>query len=262
MNTTSTTNERLGQPAWIDLGVPDLQPVKDFYSRVFGWTYAEAGEEYGFYNQILAADGSPVGGLMRNTDAADNERVFWQCYFATHDAAATLAAVEANGGSVVMPATQVGEMGTMGIALAPSGAQFGLWQPGRLEGFDMSHRHGVPEMFDSPSTDFDADLAFYREVFQCDLMLGEGEHSRSASVGPFETTQVCVFDRRVMFQDAGDSGWRVFFAVDDMERAVDAIREAGGQVTDGPESMDDGVIATAADPAGATFLLWQELHRP
>lgn len=30
MNTTSTTNERLGQPAWIDLGVPDLQPVKDW----------------------------------------------------------------------------------------------------------------------------------------------------------------------------------------------------------------------------------------
>lgn len=251
-----------GAPVWIDLGVPDIEAAKQFYTAVFGWTYVDAGEQFGHYHQIFAGN-ARVGGLMQNVDPADNDNVAWTVYFLTPDAEATLAGVSANGGQVLVPAMPVGDMGSMAIAAAPSGAQFGLWQPGTLEGFD-SGPAGTAIWFDTPTMDFAADVAFYDAIFGWDTRyMGDDPASGFATIGPYESANVGLFNGTEMFGPDSRSQWRVFFDVADMDAAVAAINASGGRITDGPEDMSDGtvrqVLATAVDPSGAGFLVMQTI---
>jgi predicted enzyme related to lactoylglutathione lyase len=65
----------------------------------------------------------------------------WCLYLASPDAATTAQKIRADGGEVLMEPMQVGDFGTMVIARDPSGVVFGVWQPGRHEGFEA---RGVP----------------------------------------------------------------------------------------------------------------------
>jgi predicted enzyme related to lactoylglutathione lyase len=54
------------------------------------------------------------------------------------------------------------------------------------------------------------------------------------------------------------SSWTTYLAADDAAQTAAKIKEAGGQVVTGPmDVMDQGRMAIATDPAGATFGLWQ-----
>lgn len=272
----------LGQPIWLDIGVPDLAGAEEFYASVFGWTFVDIGEEFGHYQRVFAADGTPVGGMLPRANAArdadpadsgnpadganpaggpspdDDDNVFWNCYFFTPDINDTLTKAEANGGTIIVPSMPVGELGTRAIVLAPSGAQFGLWEPGTLAGFEISGTSGTVALFDTASMAFERDTAFYQAVFDWDLVFGDGpDQAGTASVGPLESADVCLFDGTGWFGAGAKSRWRVFFATDDIAAAARAVTAAGGQVTDGPEDIGDGLCATAVDPAGASFLLWQ-----
>ena len=47
------TNQPLGTPTWIDLGVPDLDRALAFYGAVFGWDFDVGPEETGRYTMCL-----------------------------------------------------------------------------------------------------------------------------------------------------------------------------------------------------------------
>ncbi len=252
-----------GQPSWIDLGVPDLEISKHFYSSVFGWTYVDSGEEFGHYHQIFGPDGRIVGGLMQNFDPADNANVFWEVYFATPGRRGEPGKAPM-GGTVVVPTMQVGEMGTMGIATAPSSAQFGLWQAGTVTGLDITNTPGTPIWFDTPTPDVSGDAAFYQALFGWDVRYaGDDPQSGFATVGPYESAQIGLFDGTEMFGADLASQWRVFFKVANMDATVAAINANGGHITDGPEELPEESsetgrpqqCATVVDPDGAVFLI-------
>ncbi|MER6721599.1 VOC family protein [Streptomyces halstedii] len=61
-----------------------------------------------------------------------------------------------------------------------------------------------------------------------------------------------------VYQPGGRPAWTVSFAVTDTDRAVEAVRAAGGTlVTEPVDVFDQGRFAVAADPSGAVFSLWQ-----
>ena len=51
--------------------------------------------------------------------------------------------------------------------------------------------------------------------------------------------------------------WTTYFGTDNADKTADAIRERGGTVGVGPLPFDAGRLALAADPAGASFGLWE-----
>jgi predicted enzyme related to lactoylglutathione lyase len=54
--------------------------------------------------------------------------------------------------------------------------------------------------------------------------------------------------------------WLMYVAVDDADAAAAKVRQAGGQVLEGPsETPGVGRSVRCADPAGAVFCLWQSL---
>ena len=76
------TNQPLGTPTWIDLGVPDLDRALEFYGAVFGWDFAVGPEEYGRYTTCLLR-GRRRGGRPPSTTPPVGRA--WRVYLATPD---------------------------------------------------------------------------------------------------------------------------------------------------------------------------------
>ncbi|MFG2181692.1 VOC family protein [Streptomyces abikoensis] len=51
--------------------------------------------------------------------------------------------------------------------------------------------------------------------------------------------------------------WTTYFGTESADTAVGRVQERGGTVAVGPLSSDEGRLALAADPAGASFGLWE-----
>src|SRR5689334_10852300 len=109
---TMTTSFPPGAPNWVDLGTTDIPAATEFYGRLFGWTFESSGPDAGGYG-MLAKDGQLVAGLG---PATDPERgTSWSVYFATADADATTARVEANGGKVIAGPMDVFDQGRLAV---------------------------------------------------------------------------------------------------------------------------------------------------
>ena len=66
----------------------------------------------------------------------------WSLYLATADAKATADAAAAHGGQVIVPAMEVGELGSMAVVTDAGGAAIGVWQPGLHKGFGVVDEAG------------------------------------------------------------------------------------------------------------------------
>jgi len=99
----------------------DGPAIQKFYSDVFGWKLDTSNPDgYG----MLRQDGETVtGGFGASNDGGAGHVTF---YVHTDDPAGTLAAVERNGGRVIMPLTQVAPETTIALFADPEGHVVGL----------------------------------------------------------------------------------------------------------------------------------------
>ena len=116
-----------GEPCWIDLLSSDTDAAERFYGELFGWTAESAGPEYGGYINF-SLDGTRVAGMMGLTPEMGPMPDAWSIYLASTDTRATLDAAAANGGGVMMAATDILLIGVMGYATDPGGAAVGVFQ--------------------------------------------------------------------------------------------------------------------------------------
>ncbi|GAA1176943.1 hypothetical protein F4556_005592 [Kitasatospora gansuensis] len=128
---TSAPNSLL----WVELHVPD--PVADigFYQGLFGWRSQDMAAPGMTYRVLSVRDGdqqdasfggaAPLGGGA----GGGNERPRWVPYFHAEDVEAIVTAATANGGSVLMPAVDVPEVGRIAWLTDPFGAVFALLKP-------------------------------------------------------------------------------------------------------------------------------------
>lgn len=264
--TTSTQNADVtspsrpaGSPAWIDLSTSDIEGAKEFYGALFGWTFEDRGEEFAHYHYLLR-DGAPVGGLMStqgmtcpNGGELPTE---WGVYLTVPDAEAAVAAVEQTGGQVIVPASPMGQAGTMAVAVDPAGAVIGLWQPGDFAGFEHSTEPGSPVWFESMSQSVDEAVPFYEKVFGWTINEMPGDW-RYVTNGSEQTATAGLCDARGVVADGTPSYWRVYLTTSDVDGDLARIGELGGSVLDGPVDSPYGRVATVSDPQGASFQLLQ-----
>lgn len=248
----------VGAPTWIDLTTSDPDAAQRFYGDVFGWTFVDQGEAFGGY-RIIRSGEVPIGGLMRSVDAQGNAVDIpsqWTVYLRTEDMERTLADVKAAGGTVVVPGMRVPESGYMGVVQAPSGAHLGLWQSVEFEGFETPLTPGTPVWFEAMSTDFDADLPFYRDALGWDIawMGSEGgsDGFRYVTHGEGQAAAAGLCDAAGSIGNA-PSFWRAYIGVEDTDATIARIQAAGGALLDGPENSPFGRFATVADPQGASL---------
>jgi predicted enzyme related to lactoylglutathione lyase len=242
----------IGAPCWVDLMTSDTDQATAFYGELFGWTAEAAGEEYGGYINF-SKDGVQVAGCMASMDDAGMPDV-WSVYLASADAKATGEVAEANGGQVLVPAMDVGELGVMAVLLDAGQAAIGIWQPGLHKGFGILAESGAPAWFELHTRDYDASVQFYKDVFDWDAhAMSDSSEFRYTTLGEGDGALAGIMDASAFLPDGVPAGWAVYFGVDSADATVAKITELGGSIVHPAEDTPYGRLATAADTTGAIF---------
>jgi predicted enzyme related to lactoylglutathione lyase len=244
----------LGEPCWVDLMSSDTAAARDFYTRLFGWTTTEAGEEYGNYI-TFRDDDDPVAGLAGPMPGAESPNA-WMTYVSVADADTATDAARGAGATVIAEPMTVGEQGRMAIIADPSGAVIGLWQPVEHTGYRRFGEAGTPVWHELNTRDWDAATAFYQKVFGWQLQpLGDSDEFRYSTFGHDEVMPGGIYDAEEWLPAGAPSHWQVYFGVPDVAAAAARVPELGGTVLREPWTSDYGTFAQVTDPTGAMFLL-------
>ncbi|MBD0709014.1 MULTISPECIES: VOC family protein [unclassified Streptomyces] len=124
---TSATNTLV----WVELHTADPEATLGFYRDLFGWRWAELGGGGMTYRVLSTAEGdqqdASFGGATELQGPAEPAQ--WIPYFAVADADAFVDSVRGNGGSVLMPAADVPDVGRIAALTDPFGAPFAVLKP-------------------------------------------------------------------------------------------------------------------------------------
>ena len=153
-----------GTPCWADLTVSDRDNAWAFYRDTLGWDVQDSGAEMGHYGMAMV-DGKVVAGIGEPPSPDQAPPPAWTTYLATDDLDATLAAVAANGGQVLVPAMDIGEAGRMAVGQDPVGAVFGMWQTGNFVGAERVNEPGGMVWNQHITRDPERAKDFYSAVF-------------------------------------------------------------------------------------------------
>ncbi len=102
----------------------DPEKCKAFYGKVFDWQFDDASLP-GY--TLVNAGAEPSGGVFPKP--ADAPGVCVNVYFQVDDIDATLAVATDNGGQVLVPKTQVPNVGHFAMFADPEGIAIGILQP-------------------------------------------------------------------------------------------------------------------------------------
>jgi predicted enzyme related to lactoylglutathione lyase len=232
----------------------DTDKSRAFYGELFGWTAAEPNEEFGGYFNF-SKDGVLVAGCMKN-DGESGMPDLWSVYLATDDAKATEAAAVANGGGVIAPVMQVGDLGSMLVVTDAGQAAIGAWQPGEHKGFGVFGEPGTPAWFELHTRDYKPTVEFYEKVFKWDTHeVGDTDEFRYTTLGKDDDQVAGIMDASGFLPEGVPASWSIYFGTDDTDKTLARIVELGGSIMTPAEDTPYGRLATAADPTGAIFKL-------
>ena len=226
-------NQPSGTPTWLDLHVPDVDVAKDYYGRVFGWSYSE--NELGV---MCLLRGLPVAGLRAGHGG-------WRVHLATDDCDATAKAVEAAGGTVVEEPHEVGDLGRAALVVDTVGVTFGLWQGRAFPGCRLVNEPDTLLRNDLVTGSPAPAREFYPEVFGFTL---DGNPTLPDLDFTFLRRPDGYEIGGIMGLPGAFSGWNTTFEVADTDAT---LARAGSDVI--PEDTPYGRSATLRDPFGVEY---------
>ncbi|MTH76659.1 VOC family protein [Paracoccus aestuariivivens] len=250
-----------GKPIWFELSAAKggLSDADDFYSKVFGWSVADAGMQ-GFTYHLASYGGDMVAGMMEMPDDCAEIPPFWMVYFDVDDADAAASKVKSLGGKIFREPADIPRTGRFAILSDPQGAAFGVLQPLPMDkqnpssdggAFDQnkeSHGNWIELMSSDPKAGFD----FYAEL------LGWTK-STPVDMGEMGTYQLFSWQGADIggMMGLGNSpvpNWLPYFGVNGVNDAIERISSGGGELLHGPVEVPGGAfIAFFRDPQGAHF---------
>ncbi|WP_197321303.1 VOC family protein [Saccharomonospora sp. NB11] len=242
-----------GAPCWVELTVPDPRMAMDFYGALFGWAFADQGDETGNY-LVCSVGGHRVAGLVGG-DPWQEAPAAWTTYLATSDVDATIADVERAGGTVLVGPKVVFGDGRTAIVSDPTGAVFGLWQAGRVAGAEMTDEPSSVIWNECLTRDFRTARTFYESVFGHTARLLEEEELTYATLLVGDELVAGLGKLPAEVPADVPAHWMTYFAAADVDAIVSRSAELGGTVVSPPTDSPYGRLAAVADNQGVVFSL-------
>jgi uncharacterized protein len=243
-----------GTPCWADLMTPNPGVAREFYGEVFDWTFEIGDRSTGGYT-MCRVDNQTVAGLGQ---LPQNGRfpTAWQVYFATTDLDRSVEQALQAGGSLVMPATRILDLGSLAVVSDCTGATLGLWQARQHIGAQLMHEPNSLTWFEVNTRDRLRAEEFYSRVFGlASCPYGEMDYSTLHSATLVGTPALCgVLQMNAAWGDMS-SHWMVYFAVQQLAATADRITSSGGRLCYPPFDTARGRLAIAEDPMGAAFAI-------
>ena len=241
------TEHAPGTFSWADLSTTDTDAAKAFYTGLFGWDTEDSPIPDGGVYTMLAKEGRYVGAL---SGAVDGQPSAWNSYVTVESADDSAASAREHGGTVVMEAFDVMDVGRMAVVQDPTGAFLSVWEPRESIGAQRVNEPGALTLNQLNTSNPDRAREFYEGVF--------GWRFDSVSEDP-PYWGIYNGDRLNggMMPLPGESGapshWLVYFGSESVDDDGGKVAELGGSVIVPPMPVPGGRILVAQDPQGAVF---------
>lgn len=248
-----------GTHVWYDLMTTDPAGAVDFYGKVVGWTitpFEGAPEPY----DMWTSGKGPIGGVMElPADAREmGAPTHWIAYICTPDADATAARATELGGTVLVPAQDIPEVGRFCVIQDPQGGVFSAFTPaGESPPRDGRAAPGEMSWHELMADDYEKAFSFYSDLFGW-------EKTTAMDMGEMGMYQ--LFTDSHADGDVGGmmnrppemptSAWLYYINVADVDAAVEVVTANGGQILHGPMDVPGGDrVVSCMDPQGGAFAL-------
>ncbi len=110
-----------------ELITTDLASAKEFYGELLGWTFIETKTIYGNRYLVIHKEGTMVGGMMlKDGNVPDDVVPCWDPYITVDDVEASAKRVEKLGGKVILPPTDIPQVGRFCVIKDPQGISLNL----------------------------------------------------------------------------------------------------------------------------------------
>lgn len=247
-----------GTPCWVELATPDVDGAVAFYGGLFGWDIPEQpnSAELGGYRRAQKG-GADVAGVMPLMQ--EGQPTVWTTQIAVADAEAAVAAAKEAGGSVLVEPMDVMGMLKFAVLADPTGAVFGITQPGSFAGAALVNEPGAFCWNELNTRDPEGAKAFYGAVFGWSF-----EDHDMGGMGTYTEWKVGEDSVGGMMDMANTQmppqvppHWLTYFAVENTDAALDQVKSSGGSVAFGPIDIPAGRFAVVGDPFGAMFAVIQ-----
>ena len=241
-----------GEFCWINIITPGHAEAREFFSKLFGWTYMDLPDMGG---GIIKADGHDVGGMwdMASPNMPPGTQPVIGVMVKVDNADDMAEKVRSLGGTA-QPPMDIMTNGRMVACTDPTGAMFDLWQGIDQPGTDSdTFKHGVPSWSELLTTDTKAAENFYKSLF--------GWTSSEQDMGHMKYTTFKLGDAYAagMMQytpEMGDmpQGWSTYVTVNDVDKSAEQASGLGATVF--MPAMDIptvGRMAGLVSPQGVSF---------
>jgi uncharacterized protein len=253
-----------GSHIWYELMTPDPDGAKAFYEAVVpGWSIGERLPGEMDYRMINRSDGGMGGGMLGLSPdmLSHGARPAWLGYVAVDDVDGSVAQIEAKGGRVLMPASDIPDVGRIALVADPQGNSFYVMKPTPPKGdetkisdvfsTDQEQRVGWNEL---STPDPAAARHFYGELFgwSSDEFMPMGEYGEYRFFD-HQGTRIGAVSGVV---PGAPQGWRYYIRVPSIPKSSEAVKAGGGNIAMGPMEVPGGDhIIIGHDPQGAEFAL-------
>lgn len=255
MSPSETQPDFTGRFVWYELATPDPEAATQFYGRVLGWKAMPVPE---MSYTVMQADGQEVAGIR---SAFPQEPQAWGGYIGTKDVDGTAGRIAQSGGTICRPPSDIPGIGRFAVAQDPFGAVFNLFNPIPKDSLDQrpSGTPGHVGWNELRAGEWQRAFDFYAGLFGW-------TKDRAIDMGPMGTYQIFAIHGTPSggMLTIGACGmnvspsWMFYWNVTDIEASVRTLKEAGGEVTQGPMQVPGGsLIIQARDPQNVTFALVQ-----
>jgi predicted enzyme related to lactoylglutathione lyase len=247
--TTVPNSPRLtGKFVWADLVTDDVTTARNFYTRMFGWTFRDIGNY-----SIAANDERPLAGMFqrpRPTDRPAKPR--WIPYMSVSSVSEAQGRVTKAGGKVLASQQNFPQRGDQAVFADAEGAVFGVIASRRGDPQDFLPEPGDWVWIQLVSRDAKAAGEFYQALGGYEVLPNE------ARPNSYVLTSKGYARAAVMTLPAGKpdmkSAWLPFVRVKSAGESVARAQELGGKVLIAPKAeVFQGRVAVIADPTGAAL---------
>ena len=253
----------VGMPYWIDLTTSNPEKSAKFYREVLGWEVTAETDEY----RIGRMQGLPIGGFI--PQPADSTMPdTWVTYFRAGNLEKECQRAEELGGRVLSGPQQV-ELGQMALLSDVTGALFGLIEPKNTEQFVAAGEPGLPVLHELTATkDFSKALDFYGELLNWEIRTQSTTGSEAVEDADYATAEeegapfAGLWNAKGKFPPQVGGFWQTYLGVRNMDEAIKAAVECGGEVIREPWLSTFGLMALVSDATGATITLTEVEDAP
>ena len=262
--TDAPTGERLpGKIIWRDLLTNDLAASKRFYGELFGWEFEGVGTASNLKSNssytLIRHNGKLIGGMIDTLALNNRDDISqWVVLMSVADIDASVKAVEAGGGDIMTPPTDLQTRGRMAVIRDAEGALLAL-----LETRDGDPRDSEPEvdgfLWDELwTTDVDSADAFYNKVagLTKDTVDVDGRDDTAPTYSLLKAGDQPRAGIMPNPLEGLDPVWVSYIRVEDPAAITSRVAELGGRVIveAGPRPLG-GEVAFVAGPSGAGIAL-------